>query len=45
MRGLRCFKVPGKLAPMYISPFKITEKREEELKTEFLNLFTDPSES
>jgi hypothetical protein len=29
MRGLRCFKVRGKLAPRFIRPFKITEKRGE----------------
>jgi hypothetical protein len=27
MRGLRCFKVRGKLTPRFIGPFKITEKR------------------
>jgi hypothetical protein len=27
MRGLRCFKVRGKLAPRFIGPFKILEKR------------------
>jgi hypothetical protein len=27
MRGLRCFKVRGKLAPRFIRPFKILEKR------------------
>jgi hypothetical protein len=29
MRGLRCFKVRGKLASRFIGPFKITEKRGE----------------
>jgi hypothetical protein len=29
MRGLRCFKVWGKLAPRFIRPFKITKKRGE----------------
>jgi hypothetical protein len=29
MRGLRCFKVRGKLAPRFIAPFKILEKRGE----------------
>jgi hypothetical protein len=29
MRGLRCFKVRGKLAPMFIGPFKILEMRDE----------------
>jgi hypothetical protein len=29
MRGLRCFKIRGKLAPRYIRPFKILEKRGE----------------
>jgi hypothetical protein len=29
MRGLRCFKIRGKLAPRYIGPFKILEKRGE----------------
>ena len=29
MRGLRRFKVKGKLAPRYIGPFKILEKRGE----------------
>jgi hypothetical protein len=28
MRGLRHFKVRGKLAPRFIGPFKITEKRD-----------------
>jgi hypothetical protein len=27
MRGLRCFKVRDKLAPRFIGPFKIMEKR------------------
>jgi hypothetical protein len=27
MRGLRCFKIRGKLAPRYIGPFKILEQR------------------
>jgi hypothetical protein len=29
MRGLCCFKVRGKLAPRFIGPFKIFEKRGE----------------
>jgi hypothetical protein len=29
MSGLHCFKVRGKLAPRFIGPFKITEKRGE----------------
>jgi hypothetical protein len=29
MRGLRHFKVRGKLAPRYIEPFKIIEERGE----------------
>jgi hypothetical protein len=29
MRGLRCFKIRRKLAPRYIGPFKILEKRGE----------------
>jgi hypothetical protein len=29
MRGLRCFKIRGKLAPRYIGPFRILEKRGE----------------
>jgi hypothetical protein len=45
MRGLQCFKVRGKLAPRFIGPFKITKEREEELKVEFPNFFSDPSES
>jgi hypothetical protein len=28
MRGLRCFKVRDKLAPRFIGPFKIMEKRD-----------------
>jgi hypothetical protein len=45
MRGLRCFMVRGKLVPRFISPFKVTEEREEELKVDFLNFFSDLSES
>jgi hypothetical protein len=37
MRGLRRFKVRGKLAPRFIISFKIIEKREEELMTKFPN--------
>jgi hypothetical protein len=29
MRGLRRFKVRGKLAPRFVGPFKILEKRDE----------------
>jgi hypothetical protein len=29
MRGLRDFKVRGKLAPRFVGPFKIVEKRDE----------------
>jgi hypothetical protein len=29
MRGLRCLKIRGKLAPRYIGPFKILEQRGE----------------
>jgi hypothetical protein len=29
MRGLRCFKVRGKLIPRFIGPFNIIEKRGE----------------
>jgi hypothetical protein len=29
MRGLHCFKVRGKLAPRFIGPFKILDKRGE----------------
>jgi hypothetical protein len=29
MRGLRCFKVRGKLAPRFIGPFKILKRRDE----------------
>jgi hypothetical protein len=29
MRGLHCFKVRGKLAPRFVGPFKIPEKRGE----------------
>jgi hypothetical protein len=45
MRGLRRFKVRGKLTPRFIGPLKITEAREEELKAEFPNFFFDPFES
>jgi hypothetical protein len=45
MRGLCHFKVRGKLVPRFIGPFKITEEREEELKAEFSNFFSDPFES
>jgi hypothetical protein len=45
MIGLQCLKVRDKLIPRFIGPFKITEEREEELKAEFLNFFSDPSES
>jgi hypothetical protein len=39
MRGLRSFKLRGKLTPRCIRPFKITEEREEEMKAEFPNFF------
>jgi hypothetical protein len=45
MRGLCCFKVRGKLTHRFISLFKITEDREEELEAEFPNFFSDPPES
>jgi hypothetical protein len=46
MRGLRRFKVRGKLAPRFICPFEVMEEREEELKAIFfLNFFFDRSES
>jgi hypothetical protein len=45
MISLRHFKVRGKLAPRLVGPFKITKEREEEFKTEFLNFFSDASES
>jgi hypothetical protein len=45
MRGSRHFKVRGKLAPRFIGPFKTTKEREEEFKVEFLNFFSDLSES
>jgi hypothetical protein len=45
MRGLCHFKVRGKLVPRFIGPFKITEEREEELKAECSNFFSDPFES
>jgi hypothetical protein len=37
--------VRGKLTPRFIDPFKITKEREEEFKADFLNFFSDPSES
>jgi hypothetical protein len=45
MKGLRHIKEQEKLTPRYIGPFKIMEEREEELETQFLNLFFDLSES
>jgi hypothetical protein len=45
MRGLRCFKLWGKLAPRFFDPFKVTKEREEGLKAEFPNFFFDPSKS
>jgi hypothetical protein len=45
MRGLRCFKVQGMFIPRFNGLFKITKEREEELKAEFLNFFSNPSES
>jgi hypothetical protein len=45
MRGLRHFKVRGKITSRIIDPFKTTEEREEESKVEFPNFFFDPSES
>jgi hypothetical protein len=45
IRGLRQFKVRGKLAPRFIGPFKIMKEREEELNVKFLNFFSDPSKS
>jgi hypothetical protein len=44
-RGLRCFMLRGKLAPRFIGSFEITEEREEKLKAEFPNFFSDPSKS
>jgi hypothetical protein len=32
MRGLRCFKIQGRLAPRFIGPLKTTEEREDEWK-------------
>jgi hypothetical protein len=45
MQGLRHFKVQVKLAPWFISPFKVTKEREEELMVEYPNFFSNPSES
>jgi hypothetical protein len=45
MRGLRCFRVQGQLAPRIIDPFTTIEEKEEESKVEFPNFFFDPSES
>jgi hypothetical protein len=45
MRCLWSFKWRGKLAPRFIGPFEIMEEREEEMKAEFPNFFSDPSES
>jgi hypothetical protein len=45
MRDLRHFKVRGKFVPGFFGLFKITEDREEELKTKFSEFFSDPFES
>jgi hypothetical protein len=45
MRDLRHFKVQGKFVPGFFGLFKITEDREEELKTKFSEFFSDPFES
>jgi hypothetical protein len=45
MRGLRHFKVRGKFVPRFFGLFKITEDREEELKTKFSEFFSDLFES
>jgi hypothetical protein len=45
MGRLQRFMVRGKLTPRFIDPFKITKEREEEFKADFLNFFSDPSES
>jgi hypothetical protein len=45
MQGLRHFKVQVKLAPRFISPFKVTKEREEEVMVEYPNFFSNPSES
>jgi hypothetical protein len=42
MSGLHCFKVRDKLAPRFIRPFKITEKRGEvAYQLELLPQFSD----
>jgi hypothetical protein len=43
--GYDIFEVQGESTPRFINPFKIMEERGEKLKEEFLNFFSDPSES
>jgi hypothetical protein len=41
MKGLRRFRIQGKVAPIFFGPFKITKEREEELNIEFPNFISN----